>query len=142
LPESDTWGKGYGTEALHLWIDFLFRQMPLQTIYLKSWTGNHRMRRVAHKCGFWEVSRSPHRAQIAIRGEPLVLVEYMVSRSEWVARSLSDSAANSGRWRNPEFRQVVANLNESPHPAWRATNQVTMLGGRIGANREIDIPLC
>lgn len=95
LPESDTWGKGYGTEALHLWIDYLFRQIPLQTIYVKTWTGNHRMRRIAHKCGLREVSRSVHRAEFSIRGEPLEFVEYAVSCSEWVARSLSDSAAIS-----------------------------------------------
>jgi RimJ/RimL family protein N-acetyltransferase len=95
LPESDTWGKGYGTEALYLWVDYLFRQTPLQTIHLKTWTGNERMKRIAYKCGFRELSRSPHRADFSIRGEPLEFVEYAVSRSEWEARSLSESGAYS-----------------------------------------------
>ncbi|MBZ0317432.1 MAG: GNAT family N-acetyltransferase [Anaerolineae bacterium] len=87
LPEADTWGKGFGTESLRLWVDYLFRQLSLQTIYLKTWTGNHAMRRVAIKCGFQEVTRSPHRAEFSVRGERLEFIEYAVSRSEWANHS-------------------------------------------------------
>jgi RimJ/RimL family protein N-acetyltransferase len=87
LPEVDGWGKGYGTEALQLWVSYLFRQLPVQLIHLKTWTGNQRMRSVAHKCGFRETSRSPHRAEFSVRGEKLEFVEYALSASEWAAHS-------------------------------------------------------
>lgn len=45
------WGQGYGTEALKLWIDYLFDQMPLIRIGLSTWSGNERMIHCAEKLG-------------------------------------------------------------------------------------------
>lgn len=79
LPEPETWGQGFGTEAVRLVVDYLFREMGLQSVKLKTWTGNRRMRRVAEKVGFKEFGRSPHRAPFSVRGEPLEFVEYAMS---------------------------------------------------------------
>ncbi|MBI3998429.1 MAG: GNAT family N-acetyltransferase [Armatimonadetes bacterium] len=46
------WGKGYGFEALGLWVDHLFEIMPLRRIGLRTWSGNHRMIRLARRLGF------------------------------------------------------------------------------------------
>ncbi len=45
------WSGGYGTEALKLWIDYLFGELPLVRVGLATWSGNKRMIRVAEKIG-------------------------------------------------------------------------------------------
>ncbi len=79
LPEPETWGHGFGPEAIRLVVDYLFREMGLQSVKIKTWNGNRRMRRVAEKVGFKELGRSPHRAPVSIRGEPLEFIEYALS---------------------------------------------------------------
>jgi RimJ/RimL family protein N-acetyltransferase len=46
------WGKGYGTEALALWVNHLFEAMRLRRIGLRTWSGNERMIRLARHLGF------------------------------------------------------------------------------------------
>ncbi|MCZ7546918.1 MAG: GNAT family N-acetyltransferase [Anaerolineae bacterium] len=84
LPEPETWGRGYGTEALRLLVDHLFRDMGLEAVRLATWTGNRRMMRCAEKCGFKEAARLPHYADCSVRGEPLERVEFALRRSEWL----------------------------------------------------------
>jgi len=45
------WNGGYGTEALRLWVDHLFRFIPLVRAGLTTWSGNVRMIRAAEKVG-------------------------------------------------------------------------------------------
>jgi RimJ/RimL family protein N-acetyltransferase len=45
------WNGGYGTEALRIWIDYLFTSLPLVRIGLTTWSGNSRMVRSAEKLG-------------------------------------------------------------------------------------------
>jgi len=85
LPEPETWGKGFGIEAVRVVVDYLFCEMGLQRVRTKTWTGNKRMRRVAEKLGFQEIARSPHRTAFSVRGEPLEFMEYEISRAEWFA---------------------------------------------------------
>ena len=84
LPEEDTWGQGYGTEAVHLLVDYMFQEMGLAEVRTGTWTGNARMMRVAGKCGFREINRCPHEAGVTVRGEPLVMVEFALARAEWL----------------------------------------------------------
>ncbi|WP_232223951.1 GNAT family N-acetyltransferase [Anoxybacteroides tepidamans] len=49
--DSSYWNGGYGTEALKLWIDYLFASMPLVRVGLATWSGNERMIRCAEKLG-------------------------------------------------------------------------------------------
>jgi RimJ/RimL family protein N-acetyltransferase len=87
LPEEETWGKGYGTEAMRLLVDHLFAEMELQEIRTATWTGNKRMMRCAEKSGFTEAARMPHRAEFSIRGEPLERIEFSISREDWSAQN-------------------------------------------------------
>ena len=87
LAEQENWGKGYGTEALRLLLDYLFAEMGLQEVRMNTWTGNVRMIRCALKAGFEEVYRSPHRAAISIRGEPLERIDLAISRGRWVYKN-------------------------------------------------------
>jgi RimJ/RimL family protein N-acetyltransferase len=87
LPEEETWGKGYGTEAVRLLVDHLFDEMKLQEIRTATWAGNKRMVRCAEKSGFAVPARIPHRAEFSVRGEPLERIEFSLSREEWSAQN-------------------------------------------------------
>jgi len=84
LPEEETWGRGYGTEALNLLIDYLFDEMDLEDVRAATWTGNKRMVRCAEKCGFREVARTPYQVEYSVRGEPLERIEFSISHEEWL----------------------------------------------------------
>lgn len=45
------WNGGYGTEALRLYRDLLFRNMEIGRVGLTTWSGNERMIKVAEKIG-------------------------------------------------------------------------------------------
>ena len=83
IPEEEHWGKGYGTEAVRLFLNYLFDSSDLNTIHTATWTGNERMVRCAGKAGFTEHKIMPHRSPISVRGEPLERIEFSLSRAEW-----------------------------------------------------------
>jgi RimJ/RimL family protein N-acetyltransferase len=45
------WNGGFGTEALSLWIDYLFENLTIERVGLTTWSGNPRMIRCAEKLG-------------------------------------------------------------------------------------------
>ncbi|EON71305.1 GNAT family N-acetyltransferase [Lysinibacillus sphaericus] len=49
--EANTWGKGFGTKALKLWINHLFSTLPIVRVGFTTWSGNERMIRVGQKLG-------------------------------------------------------------------------------------------
>lgn len=51
LYESKNWGKGIGTRALTLWIDHLFKELPLVRVGFTTWSGNERMMSLGNKLG-------------------------------------------------------------------------------------------
>ena len=83
IPEEENWGKGYGTEAVSLFLNFLFDSLGLNTIRTATWTGNKRMVRCAQKAGFTNQKIMPHRSSISVRGEPLERIEFSLSSAEW-----------------------------------------------------------
>jgi ribosomal-protein-alanine N-acetyltransferase len=48
---SGYWNRGYATEAVHRFLEFLFREKGLKTVYASFFTGNDASRRVMEKCG-------------------------------------------------------------------------------------------
>lgn len=86
LPEEETWGQGYGTEALRLLLGHLFGTMELEEVRTTTWSGNVRMMCVAEKCGFKEIDRSRYDTEFSVRGVSLERIEYSISRAEWLAR--------------------------------------------------------
>ncbi|MFW6140937.1 MAG: GNAT family N-acetyltransferase [Candidatus Saliniplasma sp.] len=74
-------GKGLGTEALELWIDYLFENSNIHKIALRTYSFNIRMKRVAEKLGFVEegVEREIKRWE----GRYIDLVDYGLLRREW-----------------------------------------------------------
>ncbi|MDO4974072.1 MAG: GNAT family N-acetyltransferase [Eubacteriales bacterium] len=48
---SGYWSRGYATEAVHRFLEYLFREKGLKTVYASFFTGNDASRRVMEKCG-------------------------------------------------------------------------------------------
>ena len=48
---SGYWNRGYATEAVHWFLEYLFREKGLKTVYASFFTGNDASRRVMEKCG-------------------------------------------------------------------------------------------
>lgn len=83
IPEEENWGKGYSSEAVSLFLNFLFGSFGLNAIRTATWTGNKRMVRCAQKAGFTTQKTMPHRSSISVRGEPLERIEFSLSSAEW-----------------------------------------------------------
>ncbi len=70
----DRWGKGYGTEACMLSVEYAFRFLAMEKVHLDVYAGNDRARRTYEKAGF--VSEGVKRRQYWRDGE-LIDVEIM-----------------------------------------------------------------
>lgn len=81
--EDEYLNQGVGTEALRLWIDYLFANTDLHRIGLETWSFNRRMIRVAEKVGF--VCVCIQCESMEWQGEWLDLYHFCLLRSEWRA---------------------------------------------------------
>jgi RimJ/RimL family protein N-acetyltransferase/uncharacterized damage-inducible protein DinB len=82
--EDEFLNRGLGTEALSLWIDYLFSNPALHRIGLDTWSFNQRMARVARRVGF--APEGAEREQVRWRDEWLDLLHFGLLRREWDAR--------------------------------------------------------
>lgn len=62
-------GLGYGTEAVKLSIDYVFKNLMLRYIYADTMGSNMRMQKIFHKFGFIFVNREVHRYDMHDRWE-------------------------------------------------------------------------
>jgi len=93
--ESPYWNQGLGTEALRLWLDYVFTNLDVHRISLGTWSGNVRMMRCAQKCGFVLEARfresravpapSPKEGLQRAGGERYDALGYGLLRREWEA---------------------------------------------------------
>ena len=67
IGEKSAWGKGYGSEAARLLVDFGFTLLGLHSIYLKHWDFNGRAHRSYLKAGFKDAGRLRSRLEIGGR---------------------------------------------------------------------------
>lgn len=77
----DYWSGGYGTEAMQLWVDYLFTTSDSHRLDLETWSGNVGMCKVAEKLGFTEEARI--RQARKVRGELYDRMIYGMLRTEW-----------------------------------------------------------
>lgn len=76
------WKQGIGYEALGLWSDYLFREIPnIVRLDLRTWSGNTGMMRLALKLGYREEAR--FRMARIVDGAYYDGLGYGVLRSEW-----------------------------------------------------------
>ena len=73
--------RGFGTEALRLWVGYLFAHSKVATLGLETWSFNPRMVRAAEKAGFEHDQVYPKEMQW--QGEWLDLVTFRMERSAW-----------------------------------------------------------
>ncbi|RLC80394.1 MAG: N-acetyltransferase [Chloroflexi bacterium] len=57
IGEKRLWGKGYGSDALRTLLGYLFREMGLKRVYLRTIKGNLRAQRCFAHCGFHKTAR-------------------------------------------------------------------------------------
>ena len=81
--EDDYLGRGFGTEALGLWIDYLFAHSEVCRIGLETWSFNPRMMRVAEKVGL--LYEGAERELREWQGQRLDFFHYGLLRREWLA---------------------------------------------------------
>jgi RimJ/RimL family protein N-acetyltransferase len=74
IGEKDCWGKGYGTEATRLMLEYGFRTLGLHNIMLTAYSFNERGIRAYLRAGFREIGR---RRQVIFRDGQLHDLVYM-----------------------------------------------------------------
>ena len=79
--QSQYWSGGYGTEAMFIWIDHLFKTMPIVRCGFTTWSGNKRMMRVGEKLGMTLEARL--RKCRFYEGIYYDSIRYGVLREEW-----------------------------------------------------------
>jgi len=82
--EDDFLNRGYGTEALRLWVDYLFANSDYHKLCLDTWSFNPRMMKVAEKIGF--ISEGCQREMQFWEDEWLDFMHYGMLREEWEAK--------------------------------------------------------
>lgn len=91
--EDEYLNRGMGTEALRLWVDYLFENSDVHRIGLDTWSFNQRMMRVAEKIGF--VCEGAQRELREWQGERTDGVHYGMLRREWEARGAAAGAGTT-----------------------------------------------
>ncbi|MFO7792880.1 MAG: GNAT family protein [Candidatus Saliniplasma sp.] len=79
--EDEYLGKGFGTEALQLWIDYLLEYSDIHKIAIRTYSYNSRMQRVAEKLGF--VEEGTEREIKRWGGKYIHRIGYGLLRREW-----------------------------------------------------------
>jgi len=76
------WGRGIGSAILPAWINEIFNTFPeVIRIGLSTWSGNHRMIRLAQKIGLKEEAR--YRKARIVNGNYYDSLSYGILKEEW-----------------------------------------------------------
>ncbi len=81
IGEEDLWGKGYGTEALQLFLRYAFCEMNLRRVSLNVFGYNPRAIRSYEKCGFKIEGRQ--RQALLRDGQRWDMIYMGILREEW-----------------------------------------------------------
>ncbi|MBI4299849.1 MAG: GNAT family N-acetyltransferase [Chloroflexi bacterium] len=84
IGEKEYWSKGYGTDAMLTFMDYLFGERNLHKVFLRTLAYNHRAQRAIEKCGF--VKEGVFRDDFYVLGEWHDSLWYSVLDSEHYAR--------------------------------------------------------
>ena len=80
IGERGYWDTGYGADAVATMLNYIFREISLRRIYLKTMVSNGRAQKCFQKCGF-----TPH-GRTTRNGHGFILME--ISRKLWEERHL------------------------------------------------------
>lgn len=84
IPEDKYWGRGMGTEAVYLWVDYLFNTRKFTRLGFCTWEGNKGMIRIGEKLGFIEEVRI--RKSCEVNGIFYDRIRMGILWSEWEER--------------------------------------------------------
>ncbi len=84
IVEDEYWNRGLGTEAVSLWIDYLFGGYRLHRLGFSTWSGNKRMIAVGTRLGFVEEARI--RQGCRVEGKYYDRIKMGLLREEWESR--------------------------------------------------------
>lgn len=87
--DDDYLNKGIGTEALKLWVNYLFAHSDVHRIGLATYSFNKRMIRVAEKLNF--THEGTDREIIKWQGEWVHRLHFGILRKEWKENKVSES---------------------------------------------------
>jgi len=79
--DDDMLNRGFGTEALGLWVNYLFANSTIYHIGLDTYSFNPRMSHVAEKLGF--IHESVQREVLQWDGQWLDLIHFGMLRADW-----------------------------------------------------------
>jgi len=82
IPPVDARNKGYGKNALILWMAYIFENMDIEEIYTQTWSGNYPMVKLAEKIGFEEIGRV--RGMRKVRGERYDSLTFRIERERFL----------------------------------------------------------
>ena len=130
---SGFWNQGYATEAVGRFLEYLFREKGMQTVYASFFTGNEASRRVMEKCGMTYDHFS--KKELTYLGVERDLTYYAIQRKYITLRDepeLKNAAAAwfHSKWGVPEQAYLdcmTAYLNRETEYGW----YLCLDGGRI-----------
>ena len=81
IVEDTYWDKGAGTEALYLWIEYLFREWRLHRVGFSTWSGNRAILAIGRKLGLAEECRIRNGCEV--NGVFYDRIKMGILREEW-----------------------------------------------------------
>ena len=81
LGDPDSWGKGYGRDAMKLLLNFAFGEMNMHRVGLTVFAYNERAKALYEKLGF--VLEGTQRERLHRDGERYDMLDYGILRREW-----------------------------------------------------------
>jgi RimJ/RimL family protein N-acetyltransferase len=77
------WGKGIGTKAVGLAVEFAFHELGMQTVFSGCWEGNPASARVLEKNGFKETESTLGTDTYGQKHKGKRIRRFMLTRQEW-----------------------------------------------------------
>ena len=103
---SSFWGRGYATEAVRCFLDYLFREKGFRTVYASFFTGNDASRRVMEKCGMRFHHVSPK--ELEYLGKARDLTYYSITKDTALRfctlRDCPERTEQAARWFHSKWR--------------------------------------
>jgi len=84
IPPIDARRKGYGKNALVLWMSYHFANSDADEIFTQTWSGNYPMIKLAERIGFKEIGRI--KGIRRVRGERYDALTFSMSREDFFER--------------------------------------------------------
>lgn len=75
IGEHDCWGKGYGTEATRLVLDYAFTMLGLNNVMLRVFSYNERAIRAYTRAGFQEIGRRREAQRVGDRAYDVIFMD-------------------------------------------------------------------